>query len=175
MHPIRTTLFGLAIACASLAQPAAAQQNVKLDDNADVRIVGRQPARRAASMLQTSSGNVALLLIDRTLVFQFTDAGLRGMEAESAPDEDDGIAARIIGGMVRGGLRRLFDHGLEYPLSELREARYTDGQLILIDRKGKQLFEDMDVNGSDVMRSFPAAEGRAFAARINQELRRRSI
>lgn len=178
MPSIRTTLFGLAIACAFLAQRAAAQQNVKLDNNADadVRIVDRQPLSRAASSLQTRGGDVAFLLVDRALVFQFTDSGLRRMERrQSEAPAETTLAGRIMGGIFRGGLRHVLARGFEYPLSELREARFTDGELILVDREGKHLFAGMEVNSSKVMRSFPDAEGRAFAARINQALRRRSL
>jgi hypothetical protein len=176
MRALRTTLFGIGVACACLAQPAAAQRNVNVEvaDSA-ARIIERQPLGRADASLQTRGGNVALLLIDRTLVFQLTDSGLRRMERDAEADSEATLVSRIIGGMVRGGLRHVLDRGLEYQLSELREARFTDGELILINRNGDHVFADAEVNGSKVMRSFPDAEGRAFAARINQALRRRSL
>ncbi|HEX8451213.1 MAG TPA: hypothetical protein VF647_03895, partial [Longimicrobium sp.] len=60
----------------------------------------------------------------------------------------------------------------EYPVSELREARYENGRLVLEDREGNSIFKDVQVNDVQVMESFSPAEARAFAARVNQARRR---
>jgi hypothetical protein len=118
-----SAVLGLALA----AQPAQAQR--RHDSDSDARVVERQPLRRASSAIQTRGGEVALLLIDRHLVMQLTDRGLdeidRDME-QDAKKEGSGFA-RFVSGMVRSGVRTLLDRGIEYPLSELREARYERG------------------------------------------------
>ena len=167
---LRSALLGLALAL--VAHPATAQR----DDDSDARIVSRQPIHRASSAIQTRNGEVALLLVGRTLVMQLTDRGLRQVDREMDEDAKDGSAfARFVGGVVRSGVRTLLDHGIEYPLSELREARYEDGRLVLVDRDGDRLFEDVQVNDIEVMESFSPAEARAFAARINQARRRAEL
>jgi hypothetical protein len=165
----------LVLVCAALAfaAPAHAQRGQTRDDS-DARIVERQPLRRATSAIETRGGEVALLLIDRKLVMQFTDRGLSQIERDmdhDAKKEEAGFA-RVLAGMVRGGVRTMLDRGIEYPVSELREARYENGRLVLEDRAGKPIFADVRVNDIQVMESFPPAEARAFAARVNQARRR---
>jgi hypothetical protein len=110
-------------------------------------------------------------------VMQLTDRGLgeidRDMERD-AKKEESGFA-RFVSGMVRSGVRSLLDRGIEYPLSELREARYANGRLILEDRDGNEVFKDVQVNDIQVMESFSPAEARAFAARVNQARRRAEL
>jgi hypothetical protein len=163
--------LGLALA----AQPAEAQR--RHDSDSDARVVERQPLRRASSAIQTRGGEVALLLIDRRLVMQLTDRGLgeidRDMERD-ARKEESGFA-RFVSGMVRSGVRSLLDRGIEVPLSEIREARYANGRLVLEGRDGNEMFKDVQVNDVQVMESFSPAEARAFAARVNQARRRAEL
>ncbi len=165
----------LVLVCAALAlaAPAHAQRGHRHDDS-DARIVERQPLRRATSAIETRGGEVALLLIDRKLVMQFTDRGLNKIDRDMNDDanEEKSGFARLVAGMVRGGVRTMLDRGIEYPVSELREARYEDGRLVLENREGKSIFADVRVNDIQVMESFSPAEARAFAARVNQARRR---
>jgi len=163
----------LVCAALALAAPLHAQRGDPRDDS-DARIVERQPVRRATSAIETRGGEVALLLIDRRLVMQFTDRGLERINREMADDvkkQESGFA-RVVAGMVRGGVRSMLDRGIEYPVSELRDARYEDGRLVLENREGKSIFADVRVNDVQVMESFSPAEARAFAARVNQARRR---
>lgn len=165
----------LVLVCAALAlaAPAHAQRGHTRGDS-DVRFVERQPLRRATSAIQTRGGEVALLLVDRKLVMQLTDRGLSDIDREMDDDakrEESGFA-RVLAGVVRGGVRTMLDRGVEYPVSELREARYENGRLILEDREGNSVFENVRVNDIQVMESFSPADARAFAARVNQARRR---
>jgi hypothetical protein len=165
-----SAVLGLALA----AQPVQAQSR---DNDSDARVVERQPLRRASSAIETRGGEVALLLIDRHLVMQLTDRGLNKIDRDMANDakkEESGFA-RFVSGMVRSGVRTLLDRGIEYPLSELREARYERGRLMLIGRDGDEVFKDVQVNDIQVMESFSPAEARAFAARVNQARRRADL
>ncbi|CAA9326971.1 MAG: hypothetical protein AVDCRST_MAG68-2315 [uncultured Gemmatimonadetes bacterium] len=172
---MRTVLLVSAVLGLGLAaQPAQAQRH---DTESDVRVVERQPLRRASSAIHTRGGEVALLLVDRRLVMQLTDAGLDEIERDMANDakkEESGFA-RFVSGVVRSGVRTLLDRGIEYPVSELREARYERGRLVLVDREGNELFRDVQVNDIQVMESFSPAEARAFAARVNQARRRADL
>ena len=166
-----SAVLGLAFA----AQPVQAQS--RHDNDSEARVVERQPLRRASSAIQTRGGEVALLLIDRHLVMQLTDRGLSQIDREMEHDakkEESGFA-RFVSGMVRSGVRTLLDRGIEYPLSELREARYENGRLVLEDREGNAIFKDVQVNDIQVMESFSPAEARAFAARVNQARRRADL
>lgn len=173
---LRSAALGLAIAL--FAHPASAQRDHgrHRDNDDNARVISRQPLHRAASTIQTRNGDVALLLVGNTLVMQLTDRGLGRVERDIDEDtKEEGAFARFISGVVRSGVRSLLDHGIEYPLAELREARYEDGRLVLIDRDGDEIFDDVEINDTDVMRSFAPAEARAFAARINQARHRAEL
>ena len=170
---LRAAAFSFALAL--FASPAVAQRHHRHHDD-DTRIISRQPAHRASSTLRTRNGEVALLIVDRTLVMQLTDQGLGRVDREIHEDaKDDGMFARFVSGIVRSGVRTLLDHGIEYPLSEIGEARYEGGRLLLTDRDGDVIFDDVEINDTDVMRSFSPNEARAFAARINQAKRRAEL
>ncbi len=172
---MRTVFFvSAALALALAAQPAHAQR--RNDSDSDVRVVERQPLRRASSAIETRGGEVALLLIDRRVVMQLTDRGLDeiGRDMDADAKKESGFA-RLVSGMVRSGVRTLLDRGIEYPVSELREARYENGRLILEDREGNSIFKDVRVNDIQVMESFSPAAARAFAARVNQARRRADL
>jgi hypothetical protein len=77
--------------------------------------------------------------------------------------------------MVRSGVRTMLDRGIEFPVSELREARYANGRLELVGHNGKPVFENVKINDTDVMESFDPAQARAFAARVNQARRRATL
>lgn len=171
---LRSAAFGLALAL--FAAPVAAQHTHSHrggDDN--TRIIERQPLRRASSALQTRNGEVALLIVNRTLVMQLTDRGMGQIEREMREDtEDEGMIARFVGNIVRSGVRSMLDHGIEYPISEIGEARYENGRLLLTNRDGEKIFENVEINDTDVMENFSPNEARAFVARINQ-LRRSTL
>ena len=163
----------LAFAVALCAQPAAAQRD--RHDDSEARVVSRQPLRSASSAIETRNGEVALLLVDRNLVIQLTDRGLNKVDRDMDDDaQKESGFARLVSGIVRSGVRSLLDHGIEYPVSELRDARYENGRIVLINREGEQIFKDVQVNDMQVMESFSPAAARAFVARVNQARRRRA-
>jgi hypothetical protein len=171
---LRSAAVGLALAL--FAHPATAQHRRDRHDDDNARVVSRQPLHRAASAIQTRNGEVALLLVGDRLVMQLTDRGLGKVDRDIDDDaKEEGAFARFISGVVRSGVRSLLDHGIEYPLSEIREARFQDGRLVLIDREGDEIFDDVEINDTDVMHSFAPAEARAFAARVNQARRRAEL
>jgi hypothetical protein len=166
-------LIAAAAAVLLLAAPAAAQHG---DHDSDARIVARQPLRAAESALQTEDGKVALLLVRGALVMQMTDRGLAeiGRDMERDNREETGFA-RFVGNIVRSGVRTMLDRGIEVPLSEIREARFERNRLMLVGRDGKELFQNVKVNDTEVMESFDPARARAFAARVNQARRRADL
>lgn len=170
---MRRLIAATAAMIALAAAPASAQTR---SSSSEARVVSRQPLRAAESAIQTRDGRVAFLLVDRTLVLQMTDRGLANVARDMDQDlkEESGIG-RFIGGIVRSSVRSMLDHGIEYPLAELREARYEGGRLRLVGRDGKEVFQNVKLNDTEVMESFDPAHARAFVARVNQAKRRATL
>lgn len=134
-------------------------------------IVSRVPLAHARNSLRTRDAQAVVLLMDTTLVLQFTDQGLSRMDAgvrDSAPQD---FGHRLVARMVGSALTELFDHGIAYNLRALRGARVEGNRLVLEDLAGKRVFDRVELNGRDVMDDFSPAEAARFAAAINQALR----
>lgn len=156
-----------------LAAPLSAQSSVSVTVNSDSSwVVPRVPLERAATSLRTRDAQAAMLLMDTTLVLQFTDEGLAKMNAgirDSAPQD---FAHRLIARMAGAALGEMFDHGIAYDLRTLRGARVEGNRLVLENLAGKRVFEHVELNGHDVMDDFSHAEATRFAAAVNRAIRR---
>jgi len=154
-----------------LATPAMAQGTAKVPSDTSW-IVQRVPLARAASSLRTRDAQAAVLLMDTTIVLQFTDEGLQRLKAgirDSAPQE---LGARIFARMIGSALGEMFDNGIAYDLRALRSARVEGNRLVLEDLAGKRVFDHVEINGRDVMDDFSPAEASRFAAAVNRAIRR---
>jgi beta-lactamase regulating signal transducer with metallopeptidase domain len=152
----------------AVSRPTSSASLKVSDADSIARIVPRFAASQASFAIVTRSGQVALLLRDSTMVVQLTDRGLEEIgRPDTRRDEDRGFLSTLLDSMLRTGLRVLLDHGIEYSLTDLREARYEDGRLVLESRRGGDVFGNLDIDGRDVMADFPPRDARAFAARAN--------
>ena len=173
---IRTPrLAARALAIASglllLAAPAGAQRTATSPSDTSW-IVQRVPLDQAATSLRTRDAQAAVLLMDTTLVLQFTDQGLSGMNASIRDSAPDGVGPRLLARMVSAALGEMFNHGIAYDLRALRGARVEGNRLVLEDLAGKRVFDRVELNGRDVMDDFSPAEASRFAAAVNKALRR---
>jgi hypothetical protein len=158
-----------------LAPPLAAQSTVTVHTDARDSvswIVPRAQLGDAESVLRTSDRSAALLLMDSTIVLQFTNRGLSEVK-RGGDDTTGGLAAQLLARMVMSGVVTLLDHGIAYRLDALGEARSEGSRLVLVDRKGKRVFEGVDINGRQVLESFVPSEAERFAAELNQAIQRR--
>lgn len=172
-HVVR--LAARALACTSslllLALPASAQRTVTPPSDTSW-IVARVPLSQAATSLRTRDAQAAVLLMDTTLVLQFTDQGLSRMNAAMRDSAPQDFAQRLLVRMVGAGLLEMFDHGIAYNLRSLRGARVEGNRLVVEDLAGKRVFDHVELNGRDVMDDFSPNEASRFAAAVNRALRR---
>jgi hypothetical protein len=150
--------------------PAAAQRAATPPSDTSW-IVSRVPLTQARKSLRTRDAQAAVLLMDTTLVLQFTDEGLARMNAGVRDSMPHDFGHRVLAGVIGSALTELFDHGIAYNLRELRAARVEGNRLVLENLDGKRVFDHVELNGRDVMNDFSPAEASRFAAAINQALR----
>lgn len=153
----------------SVDTPPARTGTVTVDGQDSIaRIVPRVPVRSARYAITSTDGRTALLLQDTTLVLQLTDRGLEFVgRGDDAADADRGFLSALLGSMLRGGLRVLLDRGIEYSLRDLQEARYHNGRLVLQSVRGNDVFENVNIDGRQLMESFSERDAREFARRVN--------
>ncbi len=155
------------------AAPAHAQSvSIHADHGDSTWIVARVPLAGAPARLATRDGQVALVLLDTTLVLQLTDAGLRQLQSSIRDSAPAGLGQRFVQQMVGAALGSMFDHGIASPLSSIRRARADGTRLVLEGRDGHRVFANVEINGRDVMNDFSTVEATEFAARINRALPR---
>lgn len=168
----RLAARALAVASALLllAAPAAAQRAAAPPSDTSW-IVPRVPLARAATSLRTRDAQAAVLLMDSTLVLQFTDEAMSRVNASIRDSAPEGVGHRLIARMLGSALGEMFDHGIAYDLRALRRARVEGNRLVLEDLDGNRVFDQVEVNGRDVMNDFSPAEAARFAAAVNRALR----
>jgi hypothetical protein len=162
-------LFGALLAA---AVPVQAQKGVRsLPSDTSIAFVQRQSASTSRAAAVTSNGHSTLLLRDQHVVLQLTDAGLAHVRASLG--SDGGTGQSIIRAMLGAAITEMLDRGMAYPIAKLRAARVGDGTLLLEDLEGNRVFDEVEVNGSKVMREFSPGEARRFAEAVERVLRAR--
>jgi hypothetical protein len=174
IHASRRAARALAIASGLLlllATPATAQRTDARGSDTSW-IVPRVPLDRAVTTLLTRDSQAAVLLMDTTLVLQFTDRGLSRMDKGIRDSMPQDFGHRLVARMVGSALVEMFDHGIAYNLRDLRGAHVEGNRLVLEDLAGKRVFDRVELNGQDVMDDFSPADASRFAAAVNRALRR---
>ena len=173
IYPSRLAARALAVASGLLllAAPAAAQRTGTPPSDTSW-IVQRVPLAQARKSLRTRDAQAAVLLMDTTLVLQFTDQGLSQLNASIRDSTSQDAGHRLIARMVASALGDMFDHGIAYNLRALRGAHVEGNRLVLEDLAGKRVLDRVELNGRDVMDDFSPAEASRFAAAVNRALGR---
>lgn len=153
-----TLLCALALfACSTLALADDGKRGISLSFNSDdahTQVGPRHAAGEARMAITTRDGSTSLLLLKNVVAVQLTDQTL----AKVKPDEDEGLLAELVASGVRVMLRK----SVEYPLTNIRSVEVRDGVLTLLNDKNQPVFQDVKINGQNVMRSFSPADATRF-------------
>lgn len=168
-HTSRSLVFASSLLL--LATPSMAQRPGTPPSDTSW-IVPRVPLALARKSLPTRDAQAAVLLMDTTLVLQFTDRGLSRLKASVRDSAPQDVGQRLLARMVGSALGEMFDHGIAYNLRGLRSARVEGNRLVLEDHAGKRVFDRVEINGRDVMDDFSPPEATRFAAAVNRALHR---
>lgn len=150
-----------------LGVPLSAQGTSVGSDSA--RVTDRMDLSDADHALVTRHGDVALLLAGDEIVIQLTDAGLAAIETGDMEEEAEGFGERLIGAMIRAGIREMLDNGLAYPVDRIERAEVVDGRLVLENEDGDEIF-DLTVDDRDVMADFDERQARVMAREIRARM-----
>lgn len=129
----------------------------------------RHDAGQARIAITTQDGKVTLLLTPAIVALQLSERTLHKVDRKLRDHEDqDNPLADAIQTAVLETVRELLDHSAECPVRELRDVAYRDGRLVFTTRAGKHIFDDLEVNDSQVMDGFSERDARAFVAEFRQ-------
>ena len=128
-----------------------------------VRWAARHDLDQARIAITTQDGQVTLLLTEKVVALQLSERTLHRLDRKMRNHEDqDSPLARAIQTAVIESVRALLDHSAECPTRELRDVTYRDGSLVFTTRAGKPVFDDMEIDDSQVLEAFSARDARDF-------------
>ena len=111
---------------------------------------------------------VELALIGSRIMMRLSDKTVAEIKRKTDTTNVSGSGfAASIEKMVKSGVASALNQQVEYPLSEVRDALYEDGEIKLeMNGKGPRLFEQTRVNKTPVMKSFRPEDAQAFVAAV---------
>lgn len=130
----------------------------------DLSFTERMDHAHAFSAITTREGSVDLMITESDLLIQFSDEGLKRINHQINKDADDSHFAEVIKSMVSSGVQTLLDRAMKVPLYEISEISYSEGNLIIRNREGQKIFEDLDIEGKYVMKDFSRDDALQFVA-----------
>jgi hypothetical protein len=158
-----------------LAAPALAQHPAGHEAKEDsvVRVIDRITVHRSMfHIVNRKQESTLVLRPNHTIVLQLTDRGLENVQKEIKKDAES-MLGKMMRGALAGAVAQFLDHGIEYQLSDLKEARVENGVLVFERKNGERVFDDMEINDEEVLASFTPADAQRFATRVNEVVRAR--
>jgi len=155
------------------AHPAAAQRHgTHIEINDGDHDSDRTPARpgprrdpRDARFAMRTTNDVAWLMLTRDVVaLQLTERSLREIDRDVDDDDDGdgGFIGRFVSSVVRSSVRSVLSRSLQIPIDDLRSVDYRDGRLVIVTEDGERVFDQVEVNDTEVMESFSRRDAEAF-------------
>lgn len=130
---------------------------------------GRMGPRRTLSQtdfaITTTNHMASLMLVDGKVAMQLTDRALRDINRDmeqEAREEDEGFLARTIANAVRSSVGSMLRRSIEVPVSEIESVEYRRGRLVFTTEDGDEIFENVEVNDTDLMEAFSPSDAQAF-------------
>lgn len=135
------------------------------DDSDSPARPGRRHELRSAQFAMTTTNDVASLLLTRhVLALQLTERGLGeiGRDMDDDDDEDAGFIGRFVSSVVKSSVRSVLRHSLEIPIDDVRSVDYRGGRLVITTEDGDRVFDQVEINDTDVMESFSRRDAEQF-------------
>jgi hypothetical protein len=135
-------------------------------------IIPRMSHSEAEAGITNRDGSVDLMLKGESLVIQFSDQFLEKVEDEIKKEEigDTSHLGTVIRAMVSSGVKTLLDRAMAIPLAEVSEIYYKDGRLYIISHDGREMFENLEIDGTPIMEDFRRRDARRFAEEAEKRM-----
>ncbi|MDX1591904.1 MAG: hypothetical protein R3283_08075 [Balneolaceae bacterium] len=175
-NSIIALLFSLIFVTALSINVSHAQGIIFSEDNygEDAELIERLSHKDAEYAMTTREGSVDFMISNGHLVLQFSDTFLadleKELESEAGEEEGDSHFATVIKSMVTSGLRTMFDRAIAIPFTQISEVYMENDRLVIKNLEGEEMFDDMEINDTDVMEDFRARDTRRFVAEAERYL-----
>lgn len=127
----------------------------------------RRPSLGQPHLLSTNRWS-EMFLTNSAVYLQMTDDGIKEIGNDhDAETKDEGFLGHMVKAMALSGVKQLLDHSLELPLVDVRAASVRGGQVILVACDGKEVFDNVKVNGE--VQTYPQDKAEDFVKMINRQ------
>ncbi|SOD01745.1 hypothetical protein SAMN05216486_10140 [bacterium JGI 053] len=154
------------------AHSAAAQRHgtrIEISDDdhdaSPARPGPRHDLRDARYAITTTNDVASLLLTRRVVALQLTERALGriGREMDDEDDADDGgFIGRFVASVVKSSVRTVLRRSLEIPIDDVRSVDYRNGTLVITTEDDDRVFDQVEVDDTDVMESFSRRDAEEF-------------
>jgi len=121
--------------------------------------------------MTTKTGTVDMGIDGNFMIIQFSDLFFEDLKTDIMEgDEEEYEFVQSLKTAISSGVADLLDRGLYIPISEIAEADYDDGKIILIDHQGEEFFGDLEVDDVYVAEDFRGRDARRFVHLLTQKM-----
>ena len=121
--------------------------------------------------MTTKTGTVDMGIDGDFMIIQFSDLFLEDLKADIMEgDEEEYEFVQSLKTAISSGVADLLDRGLYIPMSEVAEADYANGKMVLIDHQGEEFFGELEVDDVYVMEDFGGRDARRFIRLLNAKI-----
>lgn len=172
----RTLMAGLAAtAILIMGTPDAgvAQNNWMFfnDSEVEAEFDERFLADEVEFAMTTQAGTVDMGLEGDFLMIQFSDLFFENLQSDIMEgDEEEYEFVASLKSAISSGVADLLDRGLYIPVSEVAEADFENGNIILTDHQGEEFFGELEVDEVYVMEDFRRRDARRFVSLLNSKI-----
>jgi len=122
--------------------------------------------------MTTKTGSVDMGIEGDMMMIQFSDLFFEDLEADITEGDEEYDFVQSLKVAISSGVKDLLDRGLYIPISEIAEADYQNGKIILIDHHGEEIFGELEVDDVIVVEDFRGRDARRFIRLINNKMSR---
>jgi hypothetical protein len=120
--------------------------------------------------MTTKAGTVDMGIDGDFMIIQFADLFFENLEAEIMDGDEEYAFVESLKTAISSGVSDLLDRGLYIPVSEIAEADYENGRVILKDHEGEELFGELEVDDVYIVEDFRGRDARRFVNLMNRKI-----
>lgn len=171
--------IGILVICMGLSflsekSQAQNNQSIKISSDVNSDVTERFSESDAVRIITNKDKSVDLVITYEGIAIQFTEHFLNDIENEiqskESKGEDSSKFEKIILSMAGSGVRALLDHAIIIPFHEIKNVRYDEGRIIIIDKNGEEIFGDLEINDHLIVEDFSRRDARRFVSDAEKRL-----
>ena len=143
-----------------------------IGDDSDLNVSGGEPVQLGEGDIRITSrgGEIDLMLVGDRIVAGLSDSVLAKVRSEtdtSDLDADGGLGASIEK-YVKGTVQKALSKRVDYPLSDIEDARYEDGRIVFdyVDGANFTMLESTKNDDIPLLASFSEEDSKRFVAAV---------